>query len=255
MSVGKIIRAEDLDSLESWPTPELGEGDTPTKYDDDTTHTPHAHREVMREYPTAEEIEAIQKQAHEEAYKKGYDEGYNKGLTEGTAKGHAEGFEKGYKEGLIKSQDELATKARQLAAILGTLTTPLEELDFTVEQELVSLAMLVARHLVRRELKTDPGHVIAAVRQAVSILPVAARDIRVYLHPEDATLVREALSVKETTSEEERRWRIVEDASLTRGGCNVETESSSIDSTIESRLSAIIAQVMGGERESDPDRN
>ncbi|MDH5230194.1 MAG: FliH/SctL family protein, partial [Gammaproteobacteria bacterium] len=108
----------------------------------------------------------------------------------------------------------------------------------------------VARHLVRRELKFDPGQVIAAVRQAVSVLPISARDVRVYLHPDDAVLVRDALSIGDSNNEE-RRWRVVEDASLTRGGCNIESDNSRIDATIETRLAAIIAKALGGERESD----
>jgi flagellar assembly protein FliH len=110
--------------------------------------------------------------------------------------------------------------------------------------------MSVAKHLVRRELRTDPGQVVAAVRQAVSILPINTRNIRVYLHPEDAALVKQSLSVTEETGEEQR-WKIVEDPALTRGGCNVESELSRIDATVETRLAALIAQALGGERESD----
>jgi len=44
---------------------------------------------------------------------------------------------------------------------------------------------------------------------------------------------------------------VVEDPALTPGGCNIETEHSRIDATVESRLAAVIAQVMGGERSAD----
>jgi flagellar assembly protein FliH len=88
------------------------------------------------------------------------------------------------------------------------------------------------------------------VRQAISVLPASARNIKVHLHPEDAQLVREILSM-ENGAEEERRWSIVEDGTLTRGGCKVESDTSRIDSTVESRLATVINEVLGGERESD----
>ena len=138
-----------------------------------------------------------------------------------------------------------------MSAILNSFTRPLEQLDQGVEDELVFLAMATARHLVRRELKTDPSHVIAAVRQAVELLPISTQNIKVLLHPEDATLVRESLSVN---NDDEQRWKIVEDPMISRGGCHVETEYSRIDATVETRINSVIAQVLGDEREAFDDR-
>ena len=52
--------------------------------------------------------------------------------------------------------------------------------------------MALARQIVRRELKTDPTQIIGIIREAIAALPVAARDVRVHLHPEDAAVVRAA---------------------------------------------------------------
>ncbi len=174
---------------------------------------------------TAREIEEIQRQAREE------------------------GFAQGRAEGLQAGQREIAARVAELEAVLGTLSRPLEELDAEVENELVTLAIAIARQLVRRELKTAPGEVLAVVRNALSALPAAARKVRLRLNPEDAELVREAMSVNEA----EQGWQIIEDPVLTRGGCKVETETSQIDATVESRLNAVIAQVLGGERDGDAD--
>ena len=87
----------------------------------------------------------------------------------------------------------LATEAERLRAILATLAKPLDTLDAEVEEELAILALTVARHLVRRELRTDPGQIIAVLRSALAALPGNERDVRVHLHPEDAALVRGSL--------------------------------------------------------------
>ncbi len=159
-----------------------------------------------------------------------------------------EGFEQGLAEGRAAGQDEFGSRVTLLDQLLRAFANPFEELDEDVEQQLAQLAMLVARQLVRRELKTDPGQVIAVVRAALAELPLASRDIRLALHPDDIALVREALSM----GEDEQRIRIVEDPVQSRGGCRVETDTSQIDASVESRLNAVIAQVLGGERQTDP---
>jgi len=105
----------------------------------------------------------------------------------------------------------------------------------------------VAKQLVRRELKTDPGQVLAVVREAMAALPLAARNVRLHLHPEDATLVREML----TLGDNERGWQIVEDPVLSRGGCKISSDTSQIDASVERRLHTVIANVLGGQRETD----
>jgi flagellar assembly protein FliH len=102
----------------------------------------------------------------------------------------------------------------------------------------------VVQQLFRRELRQDPSHVIGVVREAIHLLPVASRDVRVRLHPEDAEFVRKSLP----QSEGERAWTIVEDPMIDRGGCKVVTEQSQIDAQAESRLKAVIAAIVCDER-------
>jgi flagellar assembly protein FliH len=158
-----------------------------------------------------------------------------------------EGFQQGLQEGRDRGREELLNSVRCLEQILKTLDKPLEELDDSVEQQLAQLAMLVARQLVRRELKTDPEQVVGIVREALALLPVAARDVQLALNPEDAGIVRDALSLHEGG----QAIRIVEDPVQSRGGCRVLTRTSQIDASIETRLNSVIAGVLGGQRHSD----
>ncbi len=160
-----------------------------------------------------------------------------------------EGLEQGIKEGRAAGAGEFADRIQRLEQLIATLDKPLERLDESVEQQLAQLAMIVARQLVRRELKTEPEQVIGVVRDALAALPLTARNVRLSLHPDDAVLVREALSLQH----DEASIRLVEDPVQARGGCRVLTESSQIDATVESRLNAIIAKTLGGLRSSDED--
>jgi len=158
-----------------------------------------------------------------------------------------EGYNAGFKEGLSKGEAEVKQRVTRLEKIIALLSAPLETLDDTVEEELATLSLVIARQIIRRELKTDPDHVVAVVKEAVSALPLASRSVRISLHPDDAVLVRKSLSL----SENMEKWSVAEDPALSRGDCKVSTETSHIDATLEKRLTAIAAEVLGGEREGE----
>jgi len=169
---------------------------------------------------TAGRLEALQKEAYDEAWQKG----------------HAEGVAAGEKS--------VTDRMQRLDLLLKALARPFDQLDDMVEKQLVELAMAVVRQLFRREIRIEPSHIIGVVREAIQLLPVACRNVQLHLHPDDAALVRESLS----PADGEPAWRIVEDPLITRGGCNVTTDNSQIDATAESRLQAVINAVAGDER-------
>lgn len=173
-----------------------------------------------KSYLTAARLEELQKQAYEEAWREGHD----KGVADG--------------------QLEVQQRAARYDQLLRALGNPFDELDSSVEKQLVELAVAVVKQLFRREIKTDPGHVIGVVREALQLLPVASRTVQVHLHPDDAALVRETLS----PADGEPAWSIVEDPLITHGGCRVTTENSQIDATCEARLQAVISAAFGDER-------
>jgi flagellar assembly protein FliH len=158
---------------------------------------------------------------------------------------------RGYQAGLAKAQAEsavslaaLSARVQQLDSVLQLLGRPLAQLDVDIEKELLHLALTVGKQLARRELRADPTQVIGIIRESLSQLPAAARDVRVHLHPDDAATVRERLAAPS----KERAWTIIEDPTLTRGGCVVRTENSQMDVRLESRVSALIANALGEER-------
>ncbi len=171
-------------------------------------------------YMTAGRLEALQKDAYQESWKKG----------------HAEGVKAG--------EAAVLKRAERFDELLKALGSPFEQLDGTVENQLVELAITIVKQLFRREIRIEPGHVIGVVREALGLLPVASRSIQVHLHPEDASLVRDSLA----RSEGELAWTIVEDALISRGGCQITTDNSQIDATIESRLHAVVGAITGDER-------
>lgn len=181
--------------------------------------------------PTAAQLEEITSQAHAEGYEVG----------------HKEGFEYGHNEGLEEGRKAVQERVNRLDEILSVLDQPFLKLDQQVEQEVITLVIAMVRQLVRREIKADPQQIVGVVREALGVLPVNARRIRVLLHPEDAELVREAY----TLGDSDQKWQIIEDPVIARGGCRVYTENSQIDATLESRLNALIAPLLSNDRGGD----
>ncbi|MEK6748670.1 MAG: flagellar assembly protein FliH [Pseudomonadota bacterium] len=240
MSSSKVIQKEKLTAFQRWELPAVGVGDEIV-----TPQIPKQEEIPEVKYPTVDEIQKIQKDAYDEAYAAGMVSGKEEGRKLGVEEGKIEGN----KLGIAAGKEEMRALGRKIEELFAVMSEPLAELDERVEQELVALVIAMTKNLVRREIKTDPGQIVAAVRQGVAVLPVSARNVRVLLHPEDAALVREILAVGEEV--EESRWRIVEDAALARGGCHIESDESRIDATVEARLMRVISQVLGGEREGE----
>jgi flagellar assembly protein FliH len=262
MSICRDFTPEELQALAPWRLPDLGLA--PQK--------PKVEEIEAGEAPptiTAEEIERIQNEARteaanegyqegrqkgqEEGYRQGYEEGLHKGqetgLAEGKQQGYKDGYQEGYNQGRKAGEEEmqaaLAEQGQHMQQLLRALDQPLAELDEPLEHELMLLATTLAKQVVRRELKTDPGQIVATIKSAAAALPSASRDISLHLHPEDAALAKSALALADGTSQ----WKIMEDPLITRGGCRVTSESSSVDASVEKRLAQAIAQVLGDERE------
>ena len=165
-------------------------------------------------------------------------------LADLQAEAHKEAFAQGLAEGREAGRAEVRAQVERLAGMFFDLAKPFEALDSEVERELLTLAMALAQQIVRRELKTDPTQIIGIIREAIAALPVAAREVRVHLHPEDAAVVREHLA----PTESERAWAMVEDPVMARGGCQVTTTTSRIDARLETRVGAILSELLGTER-------
>jgi len=173
---------------------------------------------------TVEEIEALQKQAYEEAKKTGYEDGLKQGL------------------------DEMKKNASQLQAMFNFFQHPLEEMDVEVEHQLAELAMLIAKQLFKNESSTSAEHIQNLVHESLDYLPIKARDISVRLNPDDVALLTQA-----EIDTSNQTWRCVADATVTAGGCIIESDTSHIDATVESRIQQVVDQL--GQHQPNGDNN
>jgi flagellar assembly protein FliH len=169
--------------------------------------------------PTVEEIEAIRAAAREE--------GYAEGLDAGQAEGHAAGYEEGLALGRAEAAEEL-DHLRQLATTFGDAVT---QADDTISNDVLELALHLARGMVRTAFEVKPDLILPVVREAIDYLPNLQQPALLMLHPEDALIVKSGIGQDLDKS----GWRIVEDDGIARGGCRVDTASNQIDAQIGSR--------------------
>lgn len=191
--------------------------------------------------PTAEEIEAIRKEAYDEGFNEGKEEGLKKGHEEGLAQGLEEGRTQGHEEGLAQGLDEGAEQIAEQTEIWqklnSTLHHPVEQVENELQRELVSLAVSLARSVIRHEVKTNEDVIFQAMSAGLKVLPIKEKTYQIRLNPEDIPLIRQHFSEAEI---EKQNWVLVEAPELMRGGCDIITESNAVDVSVERRARDVL---------------
>ena len=98
------------------------------------------------------------------------------------------------------------------------------------EENIAALAVMVARHIVQREVHADPSFVRDVVQSAMMQYPLD-QEITIRINPDDLTACR--LSI-EAAGQREIRW--ISDASILRGGCLMEGRERIIDGRVDTAL-------------------
>lgn len=177
---------------------------------------------VANAVPTVAQLEQIQSQAQEEGYNAGH------------AKGYAEGAQKAHDEAQ-KAHDE----ALRLTGMIGALEKELQQVDQQIAQDLLDLALEIAKQMLQQTLKVKPDLLLAVVREAISELPHFNQHAHLVLHPADAELVRANMGEQLAHTD----WKIFEDTQMERGGCRVETAHSQIDATLATRWKRVVSSI------------
>jgi type III secretion system HrpE/YscL family protein len=168
----------------------------------------------------AEEVVATAERAREEAVASGFRQGFDEGAGR-------------WVEALRAARARVAVAARQ------------------AQPEIVRLALRVAEKILRQRIETHPDAIVPMVDEALRAF-LAQNQTRVVLrvHPGDETVL----------AGRRQRWLegnptigalvIVPDETIGRGGCRLESESGTVDATLETQLEMIERHLLGeGSRE------
>ena len=162
------------------------------------------------------------------------------------AKEKQRGYEQGYQEGVAKAQSEWQPKITYLNELLLALESPLKEFDQEAQQKSVEICIAVAKQIIRRELSIDSGQIVAAIKQAIELIPKDGQQVNIYINPNDAVHVENMFAQNGDVN----KYNVVQDPTITAGGCRASTDYSLVDLTIEKQVATIAAQLFGDQRKS-----
>ena len=160
-------------------------------------------------------LEAEMEQARREGYKIGLQQGFDTGIADAAAQ-------------VQQDRDRLNT-------VLASMSEALNTANEAVSEQLLALALDIAKAMVKDRLKVDPAVILPIVQESIHYLPTVQKPARLIVHPADVPVVKKYLQEDMADS----NWQIHEDASLERGGCMVETGDNQIDASNATRWKRI----------------
>ena len=155
----------------------------------------------------------------------------------GATEGHQQGYGAGWQEGYAAAQEIARQEAAALQALAQSLPVALRSAERELADDLLALALDIARQVVRQELTIEPQHVLAAVRELLQTEPALSGTPRLLLHADDMPLVQQYLSEDLQAA----GWLLRSDPAISRGGCRVEASSGELDATLETRWQRVAA--------------
>lgn len=193
------------------------------------------------------DLENLKKTVIENGFKKGYQEGFNLGKTEGFEKGFEEGYKEGLKTGEKKAKENLLSleeglkkeyrsKLEKLDKLLKLLEEEKKKLVLNLDREVLSLALLIAKKLVLKEVKTDETLTLNLIREALNYLAEGI-EIKIKVNPEEMNYLEKEI-LKELKSSS--KVILESDPNVTKGGVFIETSLGVIDATLEKRWEKLL---------------
>lgn len=157
-------------------------------------------------------------------------------LEAARAEAREAGFEAGRQVGYATGEAEAAS----LRLLVGHLRDLVEDLEQGIANDVLSLALELAKQIVRTSLRVRPDLVMAVIREVSKGFQGLGESPKLILHPADAELVRQAVEVDQAG---EWPWIILEDGAVERGGCKFQTGASEVDATLETRWRRVVASL------------
>ena len=146
-----------------------------------------------------------------------------------------EGVEEGRREAAALLEGERVA----LKTLIAGMNEVMQDFEQSLANDVLSMSLELAKLIVRQSLRVKPEAVVAVVREAVESLPGVSDQTVLLVHPADAVLIR--MAAENDRALGELPWKIVEDEHIERGGCRLETPTTEVDATLETRWRRVLA--------------
>ncbi len=153
--------------------------------------------------------------------------------TAAAANAYAQGVADGEAAARHHADTQLSLALRALAAAAESVRIHEARWTANAEENIAALAIVVARHLVQREVEADHAIVHDLVRRALLAFPID-QVVSVRLHPDDVAACGTASAPDKAGRVQDVRW--IADPHIQRGGCLVEGRDRIVDGRIDTSL-------------------
>lgn len=181
-------------------------------------------------------FEVAKKDAEDRAWKTAYEAGYQAGFDSGEQDARS--------RAKTALDAHLAGHVEHLEALIHQFRHALHDYNQRQTQAVADLAIETGRQLAGEALKLTPEQILSDVNTMLEEEGHTADVLRIYLHPDDYTLVHDHLqdTLKQTG------WQLRSDHRLDRGDCRLETEQQTTLSTHAERWQRLMHAVASKEQ-------
>lgn len=156
------------------------------------------------------------------------------------ADAYATGFAEGRQAGEEGERARLRTSVRAAEEAIDHVNQAGARWTDAAEENLVTLSIAIARHIIDRELALDAEVISRIVRRALSEFPID-QPVKVRLHPDDLAIIEGASDsgASSVLDQPARSARWVADSRMMAGGCVVEGRDRIIDGRVDAALERV----------------
>lgn len=141
----------------------------------------------------------------------------------------------------VEVAEKIKETRENLSATIRELDVLRDEISVRVEQDVVELALEIAKKIVGREVMFDREIALTLVKVSLKKINSRAPLAQIHLNPEDYRYIesrREQIDFRGSLE-------LIEDRSISPGGCLIHTETGEVDARIESQFEEIAHGLLG----------
>jgi len=206
--------------------------------------------EILRE--TEQMVKELLETARREAEKiiKNANNGAENVISEGRVRlkdiedeAYQRGWQAGSQDGRNHAEEEYQIRLQEAQNLLDKAAEERHSIIAGSEDEIVQLAVTVARKIISHELAVNPDTIVDIVKRAIDKTS-DREELTVWVNPENLESTISAQEDISLSSKGIRKLKILADATVAPGGCVVETQNGTVDARVERQLSEIEQALM-----------
>ncbi len=154
----------------------------------------------------------------------------------------SEAYQRGFNDAEKILREKINVELNEHILLLDQLIknfySEIESLGRKIESLVLSLAVEIAKKIVKREIDKNDDFVVNQVKEAIKRV-VGIEKIKLRVNPEDEKLIRELKPELLQIADSTREIVVEPDPSIERGGCIIESELGNVDARISTQFSQI----------------